>query len=236
MPARKKNKNKAARRTAAKHRLPKGTQSRRRGKPPEERPLTTQQERFAEELAKGDCTGKDAAIAAGYSERTADKQASQLLDNPRIAARIRELRGAAVELVEIEAADVVREWSRLALSDIRDLVEVTASGVRVKPSSQWTENAARAVAEVTETATENGGTVKVKLHPKLGALDSLGRYLGLLFDRRKIEHTGKGGGPIQVQHEEDLSALSDDELETLKEIRDKLDAAKYGAGREPSRD
>jgi phage terminase small subunit len=219
----------------AKHRQPKGAAgSRRRGKAASERPLTKQQERFAIEAAKGACNGKEAATRAGYAPRYADRQASQLLDNPRVAARIKEIQAKAAERAEIEAAVVIQEWGRLSLSDIRDVLEVTERGVRVKPSSQWPEGAARAVAEVSETVTESGGTVRVKLHPKLGALDSLGKYLGLLVDRRKVEHTGKGGGPIHVQQEEDLSPLSVEELKALRDIRDKLDAAK-GTGK-PSSD
>lgn len=210
--------------------------ARSKRQPPVERPLTAKQQRFVEEYLV-DSNGAQAAIRAGYAPRYADRQASDLLGNPRVQAAVEAGRRRLADKADIEALDVVREWARLGTSDIRDLVEVKGGAVVVKPSAEWSDNAARAVVEVTETVTENGGTIKLKLHPKLGALDSLGKMLRLLVDRRKVEHTGKDGGPIQVQQDdEDLSALTDEELDALEEIRDKLDAAKRGSGGEPSSD
>jgi len=209
----------AKKHSKAKHRKAKGRLgARRRGKQPSERPPTAQQQRFAEEVAKGDCTQKEAAKRAGYSARTAEKIASQLLDNPRVAALVQQLREKAIERAEIDAEKVIREWGRLGFSDIRDVVEVTARGVRVRPSAEWPEDAARAVMEVSETVTESGGTVRLKLHPKLGALDSLGKFLQLLVDRSKVEHSGS------VEHRSarpDLSVYSVEEIKEILQLRAK---------------
>ncbi len=54
------------------------------------RRLTEKQQRFAEEYVI-DCVAKDAAIRAGYSEKTADKIGWQLLEKPRVAEEIKRL-------------------------------------------------------------------------------------------------------------------------------------------------
>ena len=39
-----------------------------------------------------------------------------------------------------------------------------------------------AVAEISETVTQNGGTVRIKLHDKIGALEKIGKHLGMYRD------------------------------------------------------
>lgn len=53
--------------------------------------LNAKQEKFCLEFRKKFGDAKAAAIAAGYSAKSAASQASQLLNNPKIAARIKEL-------------------------------------------------------------------------------------------------------------------------------------------------
>ena len=50
-------------------------------KPEKQKKLTVQQKRFVQELFKNNHNAKQAAIAAGYSEKTAQVQASRLLTN-----------------------------------------------------------------------------------------------------------------------------------------------------------
>lgn len=56
----------------------------------EGRRLTPKQQRFAEEYVV-DCNGKQAAIRSGYSEKTAEFQASRLLSNDKVASEIKSL-------------------------------------------------------------------------------------------------------------------------------------------------
>ena len=52
--------------------------------------LTPRQERFCREFLV-DLNGTKASVRAGYSEKTAYSQASRLLKNAKVAARIAEL-------------------------------------------------------------------------------------------------------------------------------------------------
>lgn len=72
--------------------------------------------RFVEEYAK-DRNGTQAAIRAGYSPKTAGQQAFDLLKNPQIQELIAAQVAKISEIVEFEAADVLREWVLLATAD-----------------------------------------------------------------------------------------------------------------------
>jgi phage terminase small subunit len=69
-------------------------------------------------------------------------------------------------------------------------------GVVLIDSSELTEDEAALVSEVSETTTAAGGSMKVKLHDKLGALEKIGKHLGMFVD--KHEHTGAEGQPLTL--------------------------------------
>jgi phage terminase small subunit len=59
-------------------------------------------------------------------------------------------------------------------------------------SAEIDDDTAAAIAEVSQT--RDG--IRIKFHDKLGALEKIGKHLGMLVDRH--EHTGKNGGPIET--------------------------------------
>jgi len=90
------------------------------------------QERFCQEyVADPKRNGTQAAIAAGYTENrdSAAVQASRLLSSVKIKARIRELEREALATAGYSAdamrAMVMREYVRLAFSDISDFYHVS---------------------------------------------------------------------------------------------------------------
>jgi phage terminase small subunit len=52
------------------------------------------------------------------------------------------------------------------------------------------------VAEVAETTSETGGSIRLKTHDKVKALELIGKHLGMFTD--KIEVTGKDGAALSV--------------------------------------
>jgi len=75
--------------------------------------LTAKQERFgAEYLVDGNATR--AAIAAGYSERTAYKAAQELLQRPRVKVALRQALAAQQKRTLITADAVLRRIDRVA--------------------------------------------------------------------------------------------------------------------------
>ena len=83
--------------------------------------LTPRQRRFVDEYLL-DLNGKQAAIRAGYSPKTAEVLASQTLRNPKVQAALAEAMAARAQRVELTQDTVLRELALLAQSDVTHYV------------------------------------------------------------------------------------------------------------------
>ena len=151
-----------------------------------------------------------AAIAAGYSEKSAMAQGCQLMKNPKVAAEIAKRMGKVYGKLEINAEKVLNEIARLAFFDPRKLFE---SDGGPKQLHELDDDTAMAVAgfefiELFEGTGDQkhayGLLKKYKLTDKRASLELLGKYLKLFTDRTEL--TGKDGGPIQVRGLNDFYA------------------------------
>ena len=149
--------------------------------------LTPKQERFVQEYLV-DLNATQAAIRAGYSERTARAIGQENLTKPDIQTAIQEARAKSAQKLEITRERVLQEYARLAFFDPRKLFEENG---KPKDINQLDDDTAAALVgldlmEEYEGAGEDrqfvGYTKKYKLANKLGALDGLGKHLGM-FDR-----------------------------------------------------
>lgn len=68
-----------------------------------------------------DLNGTQAAIRAGYSEKTAGSIAEENLKKPEIAAAVREEQDARLKRLEIDGDDVVRRWHQVFYADANEL-------------------------------------------------------------------------------------------------------------------
>ena len=194
--------------------------------------MTPKQQRFVDEYLI-DLNGKQAAIRAGYSPETAEVQASRLLSNAKVASAVSLAMEKRAERTGITADKVLAELAKIGFADIRKairwysqaniaqidadedgqaLVEegalrfAVANQVELVSSDEIDDATAAAIAEIGQSST---GALKVKLHDKRAALVDIGRHLGMFKDR--VEHTGKDGGPIeidQVAHDADAFTRS----------------------------
>lgn len=71
--------------------------------------LTTKQQRFIEEYCSNGFNGTQAAISAGYSEKTAYSIANENLTKPEIKEEIDKYKAKLAQEAEITAMDLVRE-------------------------------------------------------------------------------------------------------------------------------
>jgi len=133
--------------------------------------LTDKQQRFVEEYLV-DLNATQAAIRAGYSEKTANRMASENLSKPDIAAAITAARAKLSEAALVETAQVVKELACVALSDVRKVFKEDGS---VKRPHELDDATAAAVASV-EFDPEGG--FKIKLWDKNSAADKLMKHLG----------------------------------------------------------
>lgn len=157
--------------------------------------LTPKQSRFVEEYLV-DLNGTQAAIRAGYSEKTANPQAARLLANVSIQAAIQEEKDKRSRRVEITQDRVLLELARLAFSDLREFSEWGPQGVGMKNSDELDDHAAACVQEVTKTATTSGYNTKFKLHDKCPALKMLGEHLGMYPGKLSLSLENDSNGSL----------------------------------------
>jgi phage terminase small subunit len=76
-------------------------------------------EAFARAILEGK-SGREAYIAAGYKAAGAEANASRLIRNDKVSARIAELKGKAAEGAVLSRRQVLEGLSRLASANMQD--------------------------------------------------------------------------------------------------------------------
>lgn len=163
--------------------------------------LTPKQERFCEEYIV-DLNATQAAIRAGYSERTANEQGAQLLAKLSIQQRMQELQAERSKRTEITQDRVVKELAAMAFAKATDYAQITSNGVALTPTAHLTPVQQAAITGIKET--QSG--IEVKLD-KIKALELLGRHLGMFND--KLELSGAVANPYANLTEAELKKLAD---------------------------
>ncbi len=137
--------------------------------------MTDKQARFCEEYMI-DLNATQAAIRAGYSQKTANEQAARLLANVSIQNRIAQLQAEQSRRTGVSADRVVRELARIAFANARDLIDPETASVKLDASR---DDLAAVQSIKVKSFGEDGLEHEVKLADKLKALDLLGRHLGM---------------------------------------------------------
>lgn len=159
--------------------------------------LTPKQERFVAEYLI-DLNATQAAIRAGYSQRTANEQGARLLANVSVRSSLQSAMKKREERTKITQDRVLEEYAKLAFLDPRRFYDDSGW---LKPVHLLDEDVAAALVgvDVIESYDKEGQststTKKVKFADKKGALDSVARHLGMFKD--KVELTGKDGVPLR---------------------------------------
>lgn len=148
--------------------------------------LTPKQQRFVEEYLI-DLNATQAAVRAGYSEKTSEVIGHQLLKKTLVAEAVAQAQAERSERTEVTADNVVRELARIGFEDMGVYAKWGPDGVSLVESS---EVDTKPVAEVKETHSKYGSSISFKLHDKVAALEKLGKHLGIFIDRAEIEHKG----------------------------------------------
>jgi phage terminase small subunit len=160
--------------------------------------LSPKRQLFVAEYMK-DGNGTQAAIRAGYSPRTANEQAAQLLANLSVNAEVQRRIARKFERSELTAEKVLRELQLIAFSNIEDYI-TRVGGRAVVDISRANRDQMAAIQELTSESVDGGAVVggevgiqpamvyktKLKLAEKRGALELLGKHLKLWTD--KYEH------------------------------------------------
>ncbi|MCC8384955.1 terminase small subunit [Photorhabdus laumondii subsp. laumondii] len=180
--------------------------------------LTDKQEMFCREYLV-DLNATQAAIRAGYSDKTANRIGSENLSKLDIQKRISELKSDRNEVVKVDAEYVLK---RLVEIDKMDVLDILDDDGRLKAVSEWPKPWRTTLSgfDISTTiydrdeSTEETILKKIKWPDKVKNLELLGKHIGVQAFREnvKTELTGKDGGPVQIE-------LTDEQLEErLKEM------------------
>ena len=129
-----------------------------------------------------DLNATQAAIRAGYSKKTAGQIGDENLKKPEIKAAIQQEMDKRSARTGITADRVIKELASIGFADTTKAVSVRRGQVRVEDTASLDEDTRRAISEIRQTTTTNGGSLSIKFHDKKGALELLGRHLGIFAD------------------------------------------------------
>lgn len=189
-------------------------------------PNTARKRAFCEQYAVIR-NGTKAAIAAGYSAKTAAAQAWNLLQEPECKAFIAYLEKEKLAEADIKTTDILLELKKIAFSNIGDYLQfdeekyleipnpdfdpeeeegilnqptrsIHVGGLTIKDFSQIPKDMLAAVSEVSETAGAFGKSRKFKLHSKLDAISQLRALLGTDQPKKTENKHQIEGGTLPV--------------------------------------
>ena len=147
--------------------------------------LTDKQEKFCQGIASG-LTGADAFRKAyatsNMKSTTIGSRASELKHKSKVASRIAQLLGKAVDSHSLEADRVIQELITISFSRMTDYGRWDNDSFDLTSSEHLTDAQARAIESITydETISPQGGVsrkIRVKLWSKLDALEKLAKIL-----------------------------------------------------------
>lgn len=158
--------------------------------------LTPKQQRFVDEYLI-DLNATQAAIRAGYSEKTAASQGERLLRNVEINAAINAARSERSQETKIDAAWVLKRLAAEAQADVADLYDDDGNLLPVKQWPLiWRQGlvAGIDVEDLFEGRGEDreriGRVLKIKLSDRVRRLELIGKHIGVNAFQDIVEHKG----------------------------------------------
>lgn len=154
--------------------------------------LNDKQRRFVEEYLV-DLNATQAAIRAGYSERSAGQMGDVLLKKHEIAEAVAEAQAARARRTRVDADWVLQRLADEAEADLADLY--TEDGA-LKPVHQWPliwRKGLVAGVEAEELRADGvvmGMVRKLKLSDRVKRLELIGKHVGVQAFREQVEHKG----------------------------------------------
>ena len=136
----------------------------------------------------------NAAIKAGYSEKTANEQGARLLANVSVQEYLKKKMQKREEKLEITAERVLKELARIAFFDPAKMFDDKDNLLKI---TEMDEDTRRVIAGIDISAAYKPGLTKeekiseivkkLKLVDKKGALELLGRHLSMWNDKLEVE-------------------------------------------------
>lgn len=164
--------------------------------------LTAKLERFCLEMVKPDTNQSDAYRAAFKPKRakakTIHEEASRIMANPKVAARIKELMAPVIERVQVTRAQWLKKMEAFALADVRKMFDEFGNPIEIPQLGdheaamiegfEFCEDYTKVKKADDDTdAVATGYTKKIKLTPKLKAMLEFGKVMGWYTEKKELE-------------------------------------------------
>lgn len=167
--------------------------------------LTAKQQRFVEEYLV-DLNATQAAMRAGYSEKTAHRIGAENMQKPAITEAIQQRMGERSERTQLTADDVVLQLARMGMADVRKLFTTQGELKAVHELDDDTAAAIQSIEVVTKHIPMPGDEPaeveylhKIKLVDKIKPLELIGKHMGKQLGQwaEKVEHEHNAGKSLQ---------------------------------------
>ena len=143
--------------------------------------LNTRQKLFVEHYLKLN-NATQAAIAAGYSKKTAKQIGARLLTNVAIASRVSQRTEAVLQAAKMEADEVLTRLTDIARGSMADFIRVNGNGEPVVDLSKPNVPLQLIKRIKTKRSDKFGDEIEFELYDAQTALNTLGKHWKL-FDR-----------------------------------------------------
>jgi len=157
--------------------------------------------------------GTEAALQAGYSPHTAAVIASENLNKPKIAHRLRELRDKTADASVMTVLERKRKLTEIARGNLLDYQEVGADGSYLSIGKESPNTGA--ISEITSRTeyTEDGSNAavitKVRLHNPIQAIAEM----------NKMDHVYSEGATVNVDNRAvNIIVASEEDKENLQRL------------------
>lgn len=139
--------------------------------------LTVKQERFCNvylETGNASEAYRRAYSCGKMKEATINRNAAAILNNNKIATRLRLIQNDLKKSSDIKKTAILEELSCIAFSDIRDYVKFDGTTLKFKSFEELTDKQARAIESIKKSKTG----IEIKLHGKSWSIERICKMLG----------------------------------------------------------
>lgn len=164
--------------------------------------LTAKQARFVEEYLV-DLNATQAAIRAGYAEKSASVEGARLLANAKVGEAVAAGLKARSERTKIDADWVLTRLAEEADADLADLYDDDGN---LKPMKDWPKIWRKGLVAGIETLTEFetvdgkkepvGVVRKIKLSDRIKRVELIGKHVDVQAFREKVSLENPDGTPV----------------------------------------
>jgi phage terminase small subunit len=139
--------------------------------------LTVKQENFCNyyiETGNASEAYRRAYSCDNMKYETVNRTAIELLNNPKIAARVKQLQSALQKRSDITKDEAIKELSAIVRSRVTDVLSAKGMTVRIKSIEDLPDEVVACISSIKKIK----GGIEVKFYDKIAAIDRLCKMLG----------------------------------------------------------